>query len=138
MRYLLDANAVISLLNQPDGAVAGRVRSHDPSEVALSVIAVEELYDGAFRSKRQEHNVGLVDGLLFEVVGFDREDAREAGEIRAELARRGLPIGRYDLLIAGQARARDFTLVTANVDEFRRVDRLVVQDWSESDANDDA
>jgi tRNA(fMet)-specific endonuclease VapC len=130
MRYLLDTNAVIALLNVPNGRVAGRVRSHEPSEIGLSAVAVHELYYGAFRSQRREHNAGLVDGLLFEVLSFDREDARESGEIRAALAKRGTPIGPYDVLIAGQARARGLTLVTANTDEFTRVDGLAVEDWS--------
>ena len=130
MRYLLDANAVIELLNQPDGTVLRRVRAHEPSDIGLSAIAVHELYYGAFRSHRQERNVGLVDGLHFEVVEFDREDGRHAGEIRAALAKRGTPIGPYDVLIAGQAKARDLTLVTANVGELRRVDGLTVEDWS--------
>jgi tRNA(fMet)-specific endonuclease VapC len=81
-------------------------------EIGLSVIALHELYYGAFKSKRRERNPGLVDGLQFEVVRFDREDSRRAGEIRAELAKRGLPIGPYDVLIAAQARARDLSLVT--------------------------
>lgn len=130
IRYLLDANAVIALLNQPNGIVGRRVRSHHPSEVGLSAVAIHELYYGAFKSQRQEYNLGLVDSLLFEVVPFDREDARLAGEIRAELARRGRPIGPYDILIAGQAKARSLTLVTANTSEFERVSGLAVEDWS--------
>ena len=57
------------------------------------------------------------------------EDARIAGEIRADLAARGTPIGPYDILIAGQAAARDLVLVTHNLREFERVARLQVQDW---------
>jgi tRNA(fMet)-specific endonuclease VapC len=71
-----------------------------------------------------------VDALLLEVVEFDREDGRRAGEIRAALANAGTPIGPYDALIAGQLVARELTLVTANVEEFRRVGGLVVEDWS--------
>ena len=56
-------------------------------------------------------------------------DAREAGEIRAHLAAQGVPIGSYDVLIAGQARARALTLVTHNTREFARVPRLQVEDW---------
>lgn len=129
MRYLLDANAVIALLNEPEGVVSRRVRSYEQGEIGLSAIAIHELYYGAFRSKRQESNVRLIDALLFEVVSFDREDGRQAGEIRATLAKRGSPIGPYDALIAGQARARGLTLVTANLEEFRRVDGLAVEDW---------
>jgi tRNA(fMet)-specific endonuclease VapC len=92
---------------------------------------MHELYYGAYKSERQEHGVGLVDALLFEVLEFDSEDGRHAGEIRAALARQGRPIGPYDVLIAGQARARDLTLVTANVGEFRRVEGLRVENWSQ-------
>jgi tRNA(fMet)-specific endonuclease VapC len=130
IRYLLDTNVVVALLREPTGVVGRRLRSHEPAEVGLSVIAMHELFYGAFRSQRQDHNLGIADGLLFEVVPFDREDARQAGQIRAELSRRGLPIGPYDVLIAGQARARDLTLVTANVSEFARIPDLDVEDWS--------
>jgi tRNA(fMet)-specific endonuclease VapC len=73
--------------------------------------------------------VAIVDGLQFETVGFDREDARHAGEVRAALAAAGTPIGAYDVLIAGQARSRDLVLVTRNAREFDRVAGLRVEDW---------
>ena len=61
---------------------------------------------------------------------FDDDDAREAGLARAELEAAGKPLGAYDVLIAGQARRRGATLVTANVAEFDRVAGLKWQDWS--------
>jgi tRNA(fMet)-specific endonuclease VapC len=130
MRFLLDTSAVIELLRQPDGPILRRVRSHDPSDIGLSAIALHELYYGAFKSSRREQNVTLVAGLRFEVLEFDGDDGRHAGEIRATLAKRGTPIGPNDVLIAGQARARDLTLVTANIGEFKRVEGLTVEDWS--------
>lgn len=131
MRFLLDTSAVIELLRRPDGPILRRVRSQNPSDIGLSAIALHELYYGAFKSGRQEENVALVDGLRFEVVEFDGEDSRHAGEIRAALAKRGKPIGPYDVLIAGQARARELTLVSANASEFQRVEGLDVEDWSQ-------
>ena len=71
----------------------------------------------------------LVDSLQFVVLEFDKEDARQAGEIRAFLASRGTPIGPYDVLIAGQAKARNLTLITHNTDEFGRVPGLRFDDW---------
>ena len=71
-----------------------------------------------------------VDALQFPVLEFDQEDARQAGEIRAHLASKGTPIGPYDVLIAGQAKARNLTLVTHNTTEFQRVEGLRVEDWS--------
>ena len=76
------------------------------------------------------HNVALVDSLQFEVLEFDREDARQAGQIRAQLALKGTPIGPYDVLIAGQAKARKLILVTGNTDEFKRVAGLSIEDWN--------
>ena len=70
-----------------------------------------------------------MDALQFEVLDFDREDARQAGELRARLAAAGTPIGTYDVLIAGQALARAMTLVTHNIGEFQRVPELRVEDW---------
>jgi tRNA(fMet)-specific endonuclease VapC len=64
------------------------------------------------------------------VLEFDQEDARHAGEIRAHLAAKGTPIGPHDVLIAGQAKARDLTLVTNNTTEFTRVSGFKVEDWA--------
>ncbi|HVT02319.1 MAG TPA: PIN domain-containing protein, partial [Thermoanaerobaculia bacterium] len=88
-----------------------------------------ELYYGAFKSQRKTRNVDLVDALQFEVLEFDQDDAKQAGEVRALLAARGTPIGPYDVLIAGQARARKLILVTRNTGEFARVPDLRVEDW---------
>jgi tRNA(fMet)-specific endonuclease VapC len=129
MRYLLDANAIIALLNETTSPIARRVRRHAPRDFGVSAVVIHELYYGAFKSRRVEQNVARVDALQFSVLEFDEEDARQAGQIRAHLASKGTPIGAYDVLIAGQARARDLTLVTHNTSEFRRVPGLKVEDW---------
>jgi tRNA(fMet)-specific endonuclease VapC len=129
MRFLLDANAVIALLNDASSRAARRVRIHRPSDVAISAIVVHELFYGAFKSRRVTQNVAVIDALRFPVLEFDREDARRAGEIRALLAVRGTTIGPYDALIAGQAVARDMILVTNNTSEFGRVPGLRIEDW---------
>ena len=128
-RYLLDTNAVIGLLNDASSNLALRARQQRPGDIGISVILAHELYYGASRSRRTAQNVALVDALRFDVIEFDREDARQAGEIRALLASRGTPIGAYDVLIAGQAVARNLTLVTHNTGEFGRVPNLRLEDW---------
>jgi tRNA(fMet)-specific endonuclease VapC len=129
MKYLLDANAVIALLNDTKSKTARRARRLKSGDVAISAIVAHELYYGAYRSQRMARNVALIDSLQFEVVEFDQDDAKEAGEIRALLALRGAPIGPYDVLIAGQAKARRLTLVTRNTAEFARVQDLRIEDW---------
>jgi len=130
MRYLLDSNACFALLIDTSPSLRTRIRRHRPSEIGLSAIVTYELYYGAFKSRRMDRDVELLDRLAFEVVPFDASDARVAGAIRSELEAVGRPIGPYDLLIAGQARARGLTLVTANSDEFLRVKDLDCEDWS--------
>ena len=128
MRWLLDTNAVIAMLRGND-AVLARLRERAPADVGISAIVAHELYYGAYRSVRVEANLARVDRLRFEVVAFEREDARAAGEVRATLTTAGAGIGPYDVLIAGQALARGVTLVTHNVREFGRVEGLKVEDW---------
>src|SRR3990172_4501966 len=129
MLYLLDTNAVIALLNDRDSRTSQRARSHKPADIGISAVVAHELYYGAFKSRREQENVALLDELQFEVIEFDKEDARQAGEIRATLAALGTPIGPYDILIAGQAKSRDLILVSRNTNEFGRVAGLQVEDW---------
>src|SRR6516165_752930 len=106
MRYLLDANVVIALLKDTTSATARRVRRERIGDIAISAVVSHELFYGAFKSRRRIQNVAVIDALQFVVLEFDKEDARQAGEIRALLAK-GTPIGPNDVLIAGQAVARD-------------------------------
>lgn len=128
--HVLDTNAMIHALNSPRGAVINRMRSFVPGSVAISSIAMFELYYGAFRSERLALNLEKVDTISLDVLPFEIEDGRCAAEIRAILDKEGRGIGLYDILIAGQALARDITLVTANRREFDRVPGLRVEDWS--------
>ena len=130
MKYLLDANTVVALLNNTNSLAAQRARRHKPHDVGISAVVAHELYYGAFKSQRAARNVALVDALQFEVVEFDAKDARQAGRVRALLAARGTPIGPYDVLIAGQASARELILVTHNTAEFGRVPGLRIEDWA--------
>lgn len=129
MRYLLDTNVVIALLNDTTSKPAQRVRREPPGDVAISAIVAHELFYGAFKSQRTADNLAVVDALQFTVIEFDKEDARQAGQVRAALAARGAPIGPYDVLIAGQAMARNLALVTNNTAEFGRIAGLIIEDW---------
>lgn len=129
---LLDTNAVISLVARRSEALLRRVETSEPGSLAVSSVVAHELFFGAYRSEKVAFNLETL-RLLFadlSILDFDRDDARVAGEIRADLKRRGTPIGPYDTLIAGQAKARNLTLVTNNTGEFSRVAGLQIEDWS--------
>jgi len=99
----------------------------------VSSVVSYELWYGVAKSGRREVNTERLDAFLagpLELIDFDEDDAREAGTVRAELARAGKPIGAHDVLIAGQARRRRVRLVTSNAREFGRVPGLTWEDWA--------
>ena len=128
MKHLLDTNAVIALLKGEQPFLA-QLRTHLPKAFGLPAIVAHELFHGAYRSERVTENLARIDGLRFEILDFDCEDARIAGQLRAALAKAGTPIGPYDILIAGQAKARGLILITRNTREFERIDGLSVENW---------
>jgi tRNA(fMet)-specific endonuclease VapC len=71
-----------------------------------------------------------LESKLDQVHPFDDAAAEEAGRLRHDLERRGLVIGPHDLQIASIALTRGWTLVTGNMDEFRRVPNLMLEDWT--------
>jgi tRNA(fMet)-specific endonuclease VapC len=131
----LDTNAVIAVILERPAQMRLRLQSAlaGGGTVAVSAIVLHELWYGVAKSSRPEANAAALAGFLglgLEHWLFDDDDAQEAGEIRAALARAGTPIGPYDLLIAAQARRRGATLVTANEREFARVPGLKTENWA--------
>lgn len=135
MKYLLDTNACIALINRRPPVI----RTHfdqclnQGSELFISSVVAFELWYGVWKSSRRELNASLLTGFLsgpMHLLGFDEQDAQFAGELRAELESVGRPISEYDLLIAGQALRHKMTLVTANTRESGRVKSLSWEDWS--------
>ena len=135
MNYLLDTNAVVALLRNKPTKVRDRYRQAEASGdyLALSSVVLFELWYRVARSSQAPENTERLRILLsgdLDLLDFDDEDARTAGQVRAALEKDGNPIGAYDLLIAGQALRRGLTVVTANTSEFGRVTGLSWQDWT--------
>ena len=71
MRYLLDTNACIALLNKTSRPLAARVRRHAPADIGLPAPVAYELYYGAWKSRQTSRNLDLLDRMGFEIVPFD-------------------------------------------------------------------
>ena len=129
--WLPDTNAWIALVNPRDSPVKGRFAAHAPDSIFLCDVVQAELYYGAFRSARRADNLALLERLFstFASLPFDSAAARACGELRADLAAAGTPIGPYDLQIAAIARVHNLTVVTHNSAEFARVPGLAWADW---------
>jgi tRNA(fMet)-specific endonuclease VapC len=132
MKYLLDTNICIYIINQKPSIVVERIRSKRPEEIAISAITLAELEYGISNSEYADRNrVALLQFLFpFMLLDFDQMAAQEYGKIRANLESRGEPIGAMDMLIAAQAIASDLILVTNNENEFKKVKGLRIENWS--------
>ncbi len=131
MKYLLDTNTCIYIINKKPPSAVNHIRSKLPDEVSVSTITIAELEYGVYRSKHTDQNrIALLEFLVpFVILDFDHSAAAVYGSIRATLERKGTPIGPMDLLIAAQAMSQQLILVTNNEREFRRVAGLQIENW---------
>jgi tRNA(fMet)-specific endonuclease VapC len=130
LRYMLDTNLCIRVLR--DRPASARRRFNENAEaLSISAVVLMELLHGAAKSARPAENRRAVEQFAgrLEVLPFDDAAADHAADIRADLERKGTPIGAYDLQIAGHARSRGLAVVTGNLGEFRRVAGLRCEDW---------
>jgi tRNA(fMet)-specific endonuclease VapC len=132
MRYLLDTDTCIYVINEKPPSVVRRIRAHRPEDVSISTVTIAELEYGVARSSYPDRNrVALMLFLSpFSIAGFDPDAAAQYGLIRSALESAGVPIGPLDTLLAAQARAMGAVLVTNNEREFRRVEGLKVENWA--------
>ncbi|NIA10662.1 MAG: tRNA(fMet)-specific endonuclease VapC [Nitrospiraceae bacterium] len=132
LKYMLDTNIVIYTIKNRPKQVKKKFKQHQ-GQMCISAITLGELVFGAERSQQVERNLTDIQGLAarLEVLPFDSRSAHHFGQIRAMLYSTGQPIGPYDMLIAGHARASGLILVTNNLKEFSRVPGLLLENWIE-------
>ena len=130
LKYMLDTNIVIyTIKNRPEKV--RKVFKQHAGQMAISAITLGELIYGAEKSAQPERNLADVEAFAarLEVLAFDETAAAHFGQLRAELAKAGKPIGPYDQMIAGHARSLGLILVTNNMKEFKRVPGLRIVNW---------
>ena len=135
MKLFLDTNVVSKIIRGREPTVRARFRTavQNGHSMSISVIVLHELLYGARRGAEPAKNIERINDFtssMESIEAFTAADAEIAGTLRAELARAGLPIGPYDLLIAAQALRIDTTVVTGNTRKFGRVRGLNHIDWT--------
>lgn len=132
MKYMMDTNICIYAIKNKQESVIGKILSQIPEDLCISVVTYAELMHGVEKSQAVEKNRIAISLFLsaITVLDFDGGAAEAYGQIRAELEKKGTPIGPLDLLIAGHARSQGLILVTNNTRGFARVTGLQIEDWT--------
>ena len=130
LKYMLDTNIAIYVIKRRPIAALEKFNKH-ASQMCVSSITVAELIHGAEKSQNSQQAFAVVEDFLsrLSVLDYDYSAAGHYGDIRANLERKGTPIGVNDLHIAGHARSAGLILVSNNLREFERVDGLRLDNW---------
>jgi tRNA(fMet)-specific endonuclease VapC len=130
LKYMLDTNIVIYVMKRKPIEVLGKFNENS-TRMAVSVITLSELFHGAENSTRVSENLLVIEDFVsrIEVLQYTPKASQHYGSIRADLEKRGQIIGVNDLLIAAHARSEGLTVVTNNMDEFKRVPSLMAENW---------
>ena len=132
MRYMLDTDTCIYVINRRPQHVFDRFRTHKVGDIGISSITLSELRYGAEKSSNPEKNLESLNAFItpLEILGYGAAQAEAYGRIRNNLERQGEPIGSMDLLIAAHAESLRIALVTNNIREFGKVPSLLMESWN--------
>ena len=127
---LLDTNICIHVINAKPPEVLERFRKYRMGEIGLCSVVAAELAYGVAKSGSARNRDALEMFLApLIILPFDVAALWAYGDLRAELERKGTPIGALDTMIAAHALSNKSILVTKNSREFARVPGLALENW---------
>ena len=131
---LLDTNICIHIINARPAAVLQRFRQYRMGEIGICSVVAAELAYGVAKSGSSRNRQALEMFLApLSICPFDETAVWAYSELRADLERRGTPIGSLDTMIAAHALSQQAALVTNNTREFARVPGLHLENWVAKD-----
>ena len=127
---LLDTNTCIYIINAKPPAVLARFRQYRLGDIGLCSVVAAELAFGVAKSESTRNRQALQMFLApLTIMPFDAAAVWIYGDLRADLERRGTPIGSLDTMIAAHALSQQALLVTNNTREFAKVPGLQLDNW---------
>ncbi|MBU0735447.1 MAG: type II toxin-antitoxin system VapC family toxin, partial [Proteobacteria bacterium] len=132
MKYLLDTNICIYIINEKPKKVLRKFEQYPVHEFAISSITHAELQYGVAKSKHKNRNQEALDEFLLPLTILPFHGKRlveRYGKIRAFLESKGKTIGPLDTLIAAHALSLDLTIISNNINEFSRIPNLKCENW---------
>ncbi len=132
MKYILDTNICIYIINEKPDKVLRKFELYPVYEFGISSITHAELQYGVEKSKNKNTNQAALDEFLLPLTILPFHGKRLVtcyGEIRASLESKGQTIGPLDMLIAAHALSLDLTIISNNIKEFSRIPNLKCENW---------
>jgi tRNA(fMet)-specific endonuclease VapC len=127
---LLDTNICIYIINAKPPAVLERFRQYRMGDIGLCSVVAAELAFGVAKSDSARNRQALEMFLApLIILPFDTAAAWVYGDLRADLERRGTPIGSLDTMIAAHALSQQALLISNNTREFSKVPDLQLDNW---------
>jgi tRNA(fMet)-specific endonuclease VapC len=127
---LLDTNICIYIINAKPPAVLKRFRQYRIGDIGLCSVVAAELAFGVAKSDSARNRQALEMFLApLIILPFDTAAAWVYGDLRADLERRGTPIGSLDTMIAAHALSQQALLISNNTREFSKVPDLQLDNW---------
>ena len=130
LKYMLDSNIAIYVIKRRPPEALSTFNQY-AGLLCISTITLAELIHGVEKSAKPDQNLRQVEDFVsrLSILDYSNKAAAHYGDIRANLERKGTPIGVNDLHIAGHARSEGLTLVTNNLKEFSRIEGLRLENW---------
>ncbi|MDQ7057261.1 MAG: type II toxin-antitoxin system VapC family toxin [Ghiorsea sp.] len=131
LKYILDTNICIYISKEKPIEVLQKFEQLEVGDVGMSMITYAELLYGAKRSQQSKKSLKDLEQLisLIPVLPFQNNVAEHYADIRSDLSNKDTIIGNNDLWIAAHVRAMDKILVSNNLKEFQRVQKLKLENW---------
>lgn len=132
MIYILDTNIISYIIKNRDFSLIDKFETMSKEHIiGVTSITVAELFYGVLKKKSRKLEVAVNEFLLpLTKFDFDENAALEYAIIRNYLESKGEIIGSNDLFIAAHTKSLNAVLVTNNVREFKRVEKLKIEDWT--------
>ena len=130
--YVLDTDTCIYWLKGKE-QIRNNVEQVDVDNLKVTIITLAELRYGAYNSQKVRENLKNIDNFLrkVRVLPLDEEATHRFGKIKVDLRRSGQIIEDFDILIASITMTHGATLVTNNVEHFKRIAGLSYENWLE-------
>ncbi len=136
--FLLDTDHITIIQRKPGSSLVTRIKKRGPHRFFVSIVSFHEQelgWNAYLQGRRSDDRVLhayrmferiLHDFTRMQVLSFDEAALARFNSLRSS----GVRIGTMDLRIAATVLCRDFTLLTGNLGEFRKVAGLRAEDWS--------